>query len=478
MTTKPKKPVSIDATLKKIAGGQQAEPLAPGEQPPASSMAGEPACPICHGLGYLRRDLPVGHPEFGRLQICSCRQPQVIARVHQRLFAMSNLDALAHMTFDNFQPHGAQGIAEAEQDSVNTAYNTALRFAQSPTGWLLFIGTYGCGKTHLAAAIANYAVRIGVPTLFLTVPDLLDMLRFSYDDPTSTFEQRFEEIRSSPLLILDDFGTHNATNWAQEKLFQIVNHRYINHLPLVVTTNLALDQIEPRIRSRLQDSELVTRLPMVNPDHRNPAGGGARPDLSSLHLYKDQTFDSWSPRSDEELDAGDLASLERAYKAAQKFANKPSGWFLLTGESGCGKTHLAAAIANHCKDNRKISSPPLFINVPDLLDQLRATFSPGVSNSTTLDRRLDEFRSAQLLILDDLGAQSVSPWGQEKLYQVINYRYIAKLPTVFTTSMFLEEMKAWNSRLFTRIFDARLTKIIAITAPAFQVKTRKTTKRK
>ena len=55
-------------------------------------------------------------------------------------------------------------------------------------GWLLLLGGYGGGKTHLAAGIANFAVGMGVPTLFLTVPDLLDWLRFAYDDPDSTFE--------------------------------------------------------------------------------------------------------------------------------------------------------------------------------------------------------------------------------------------------------------------------------------------------
>ena len=63
---------------------------------------------------------------------------------------------------------------------------------------------------------------MGVPTLFLTVPDLLDTLRFAYNDEDTTFEERFDEIRNAKLLVLDDFGTQNATGWAQEKLFQII----------------------------------------------------------------------------------------------------------------------------------------------------------------------------------------------------------------------------------------------------------------
>ena len=134
---------------------------------------------------------------------------------------------------------------------------------------------------------------MGVPTLFLTVPDLLDTLRYAYDSEDTTFEKRFEEIRNAQLLVLDDFGTQNATGWAQEKLFQIVNYRYINKLPTIVTSNLALDEIEERIRSRLADPELVTQVRIIAPDFRRPmqrpapsgavlAGIALRPHLRSL----------------------------------------------------------------------------------------------------------------------------------------------------------------------------------------------------
>lgn len=414
-------------------------------------------------MGYLRADVPVGHPDFGRLEICVCRRANVASNVRDRLFALSHLDELADLTFESFQARGRKGLGELQANSLEMAFNQARHYAQNLEGWLLLQGGYGCGKTHLAAAVANFAVGMGVPTLFLTVPDLLDTLRFSYDNQDTTFENRFDEVRNAKLLVLDDFGTQNATGWAQEKLFQIVNYRYINKLATVVTTNLMLDEIEARIRSRLADPELVTQTRIMAPDYRRPMDDAGHPELSSLDLLANRTFESFSLRKDEDLAAPALKSLKEAYETAQSYAQKPRGWLVLTGDYASGKTHLAAAIANH---RVQLGDPPLFVMVPDLLDHLRATFSPN--SQTTFDRRFDEIRTAPLLVLDDLGTQSMTPWVREKLYQLFNYRYNAELPTVITIAA--DALEELDARIRSRLLDARICSIIGITAPAYQGK--------
>lgn len=420
---------------------------------------GDPNCPHCHGLGYLRRDAEPGSPDFGKLEICECRQPDVMRTVRERLFSLSHLDELEHLTFETFQPHGRIGLGEWQSRSLEIAYNAARQYAASLKGWLLLQGGFGCGKTHLAAAIANFTVQLGVPTLFLTVPDLLDLLRFSFDSDEITFEQRFEQIRNAPLLVLDDFGTQSATAWAEEKLFQIINFRYINKLPLVVTTNISLNEIEERISSRLRDPELVSVLNIHVPDYRRPTDDTGHPDMSSLGVLTKCSFTNFSLRDDEDISTDQVRSLEKAMKAAIAFSEKPSGWLVITGPFGCGKTHLAAAIANH---RAGMSTPPIFVTAPDLFDHLRATFSP--SSTVSYDRRFDEIRTANLLILDDLSTKAVSPWVREKLYQLFNYRYSAELATVITTAETLDEMDA---RIRSRMLDGRLCTIYAITAPAY-----------
>ncbi len=430
------------------------------EQSTQLDLLGDPNCPHCGGLGYLRADAPLGHPDFGKVQICTCRQAQISKAVHQRLYALSNLHELQHMTFENFQSRGRIGLAPLKADSLERAYNHARQFAENPDGWLLLQGPYGSGKTHLAAAIANLAVSLGISTLFITVPDLLDTLRFAYHDPDATFEERFEEIRRAPLLILDDFGTQNATGWAREKLFQILNYRYINHLPVVVTTNLDLEEIEGRIRSRLQDPDLVTRAQILATDYRNPTDERGHHELSSLDLMRDRTFMNFDLRRSDGLPTEELKSLEKAFEAARKYAEDPKGWLVFTGFYGCGKTHLVAAIANYQSD---IGSDPLLIMVPDLLDHLRATFNPD--STISYDRRFEDVRNAPLLILDDLGTQSMTPWVKEKLYQLFNYRYNAELPTVITTADTLDEI---DPRLRSRMLDKRLCDIYAITVPSYR----------
>ena len=378
----------------------------------------------------------------------------------QRLFRLSNLDSFRPMTFESFNPVGRVGMGENQIKSLQYALQQAQYFAQKLNGWLLLMGGYGCGKTHLAAAIANFAVNLGVPTLFLTVPDLLDWLRFSYDSSEATFEQRFDEIRNIALLVLDDLGTQNTTPWAQEKLYQIINHRYVARLPMVVTTNQDLDEIDGRIRSRLKDPELVTSVNISAPDFRSPTADSSHPALSSLQLHSGRTFGNFSLRDSEKLPVEEQKSLEKAFRSAQQFADRPHGWIVFMGTYGIGKTHLAASIGNY---RHALGESPMFVVVPDLLDHLRSTFSP--TSTVSYDSLFEEVRTCRVLILDDLGTQSATPWAKEKLYQIFNYRYNAELPTVITTSMQVEEL---DPRIRSRMLDKRLCDIIFINVPSFR----------
>jgi DNA replication protein DnaC len=413
---------------------------------------------MCGGAGYLREDVPVGHPRFGKLVPCRCQLPQIEARRMADLRAVSNLDALSRYTFATFLPEGV-GLIEEKRKNLRRVYEAALGFAEEPRGWLVLLGGYGCGKTHLAAAIANEQIARGQLALFVVVPDLLDHLRSTYSPQSAIpYSERFQQVRDAPLLILDDLGTQSSTPWAQEKLFQIFNHRYNARLPTVITSNTELEAIDIRIRSRLVDLDLVQMYTILAPDFRGGGADHVSSELSSLSLHADQTFETFSLR-ERELDSDQVTSLEQALTFARNYAGHPEDWLLLTGGYGCGKTHLAAAIAN---ERVSQGHAALFVVVPDLLDHLRATFAPN--SPVPYDRRLEEIRTVPLLVLDDLGTHSATPWAQEKLYQIFNHRYNARLPTVITAS----DDAHIDERLKSRLFDRGRCTNLRIDAPSYR----------
>ncbi len=424
---------------------------------------GEPPCPECGGFGFVTPAVPPGDPLFGRAVPCRCQQEALEARRLAQLGSISQLDALQHQTFASFRPEGI-GLTDDKRLNLRLAHENCLRFAEEPRGWILLRGGFGCGKTHLAAAIANHHLALGRPVIFVTAPDLLDFLRATFaPDSAVAFDQRFQQIKDTPLLIMDDFGAESSTPWAQEKLFQILNHRYNSRLPTIITTNYELEEIEPRVRSRLADPGLVQAIAIAAPDFRHSGVDQEQSGLSSLSLHYSQTFTSFSLRQGE-LPMGEQDNLKRAYDLAVSYAQSPENWLVLTGPHGCGKTHLAAAIANHW---RPLGYSILFISVPDLLDDLRATFSP--SSTTSFGKRFKEIRSAPHLVLDDLGTESATSWAREKLYQIFDYRYNARLPTVITTASPIEEL---DSRLASRMLDPTHCTIFGILATSFRGSTR------
>jgi DNA replication protein DnaC len=489
----------IDRTLAKVQSDTRkanSKNTSTGIESVVESL-GRPDCPICGGIGFLRLDVPLGHEKFGRLEPCECRSGEVAQNARQRLYEMSNLDRLSHLTFENFRASGnpkAEFITPQEVSSLQEALQAADEFSIRLQSWLLLEGAYGCGKTHLAAAIANSAVHRGIPTLFITVPDLLDSLRFAYGNPETTFEARFEEIRNADLLVMDDFGTQNATAWAQEKLFQIINYRYINKLPTVITTNLILDEIESRIRSRLQDSDYVQHIRIIAPDFRRPKDT-SNPGISMLSMpdIQKMTFGNFETRDEEvgkeivttvtrekqdkygklykdkeiireKVTAEHVKRLHNALDAAVHFAENPKGWLVILGQSFSGKTHLAAAIGNY----RLLSGGQVILTqVSSLLDYMKATFSP--SSDVSFDRRSYEIRTTPLLVLDDLKESGTSSvWAEDKLNQILNFRYYNDLPTVITSVMDPDSFAKSYPSLWNRILDASKSEICVIDMPPYR----------
>lgn len=430
----------------------------------------EPQCPICKGAGFVYPDVLPNHPDFGIAVPCKCQLKKFEDERLSRLQRYSNLGPLVRLTLDNLITRGRSSDPE-NQERFSRTVLAAKAFAQNPDGWLVLMGVSGCGKTHLAAAIANYRLAQGHPALFIVVPDLLDHLRSTFGPNSEiSYDELFQQVRDAPLLILDDLGTQSSTPWAKEKLYQIINHRFNAQLPMVVTTNITLDELDERLRTRLTDPTL-SRICVVEervvPIFQQTGTLG-------LGLRNEMNFENFDWKG-LHLPPEKRHSLEHSFRNALNFAQSPEGWLVFLGPTGCGKTHLAAAIANY---RLRAGESVYFAEMLDLLDQLRSSFS--LESKLTYDQLFEKIKSTPLLILEDLETQSITPWAQAKLYQLLNYRYNARLPTVITSSFSLDDIE---DRLASRMGDPKLSTVIGIEASDFRIdrkpskKTEATTRR-
>ena len=102
----------------------------------------------------------------------------------------------------------------------------------------------------------------------MVVPDLLDHLRATFNSNSDiTLDRRFQEVRTTPLLILDDLGTQSSSGWVKEKLYQLFNHRYNAELPTVITSAETLEEMDPRLRSRMLDKRLCRIYAITTPPY-------------------------------------------------------------------------------------------------------------------------------------------------------------------------------------------------------------------
>ena len=407
-----------------------------------------PSCAVCGGRGWVRRRVSVYHPDFGQLFPCQCLQERNRSQLRSRLERYSNLGHLADITFASLRE---RAVTEFGRRRLwERALQASEEYAATPDGWLVLSGTGASGKTSLAAAIANARLHNEQPVFFITVPDLLDHLRSAYapESPMS-YDQLFEQVRNNPMLVLDALGAHNTTPWAQEKLLQVLNHRFNAKLPTVITLQCPVEDLDPGLRTRLQAPPFTRTFEL---GHQ----GGDAPLLEVIgglgeDMLEGMTFDKFDLDGRNGATGRQKDTLKAAYTGAQRLAQLNQGWLFLSGPTGCGKTHLSVAVLNMQMEEGK---PCVFAFVPELLDRLRSSFDDD--SRTSYSQELERVKTTPLLVLDDLGAEATSSWVEEKLFQIFEYRYNNWLPTIATAISTIDILNEKRPRTASRLKNQRV----------------------
>jgi DNA replication protein DnaC len=424
---------------------------------PEGSAAGVQAingCTVCHGTKFIHPLLASGEPDYSRLEPCGCTRKETDNRKAARLQALSNLGSLSKLTFENLLPAGRTNDV-VSQKLFQLALDEIRKFAENPQGWIVLAGPVSSGKTHLAAAVANYRLSRGCPAFYITAGELLDHLRAAFSPNSEVgHDELFEQIKDSPLLLLDNLNYYATTAWSKSKLDQLLEHRYNGRLPTLITTSMGIEDFGHDYAGHIYDAEVCKVLIL-----KKESSGLQSLDSLDLELLKSMKFTNFDSKR-LSLPEDVRQNLEQAFKIARDFASAPQGWLIFEGLNGCGKTHLAAAIANQLRETGK---EVLFIVVPDLLDHLRSSFAP--ESRISYDSLFEKIKKMPILVLDDFGEHSATSWAQEKLYQLINYRYNARLATVMTTCLNLEEIE---NRVSSRMVDPSISLVFNIIAPDYR----------
>ncbi|GAV24709.1 primosomal protein DnaI [Carboxydothermus islandicus] len=208
-----------------------------------------PKCLICQDRGLILN-------EKGEYEKCQCLGQKDLSLKQEKSFIPP---LYRNMTFADFDlSYYSKYHIDRERnisyyESAQRALKAAINFVKllttnQPVKGLYFSGPVGSGKTLLAAIIANEALKAGKDVLFVVVPEYLEKIKQSFGDENDGY--LIEKALSTELLILDDLGAHNYTDWTKNTLYLIINHRLYYQLPVVITTNISLEDLENYLGER------------------------------------------------------------------------------------------------------------------------------------------------------------------------------------------------------------------------------------
>jgi DNA replication protein DnaC len=221
-----------------------------------------PICDRCGGYGYVGSAMCECLTEL-------CRQEQkkelTLLSGGKESFSQFRLDYYP----DRIDPKFGASPRAIMERNFRTCRSYANAFTEN-SGNLLFIGGTGLGKTFLSACIARAVADKGYSVVYETASHLFNKLEQAKFNPSEESRREAEKFTTCDLLIVDDLGTEMPGQFVTAALYNLVNDRLLSGAPMVISTNLNVEEINrrysPQIASRLHGN--FTRLTFVGEDIR------------------------------------------------------------------------------------------------------------------------------------------------------------------------------------------------------------------
>ena len=140
---------------------------------------------------------------------------------------------------------------------------------ENPKG-LYLTGSFGSGKTYLIAALLNELAKKEIHCALVYYPEFLRSLKSSFQ---TDYSEKFDFIKTSPVLLLDDIGAENESNWSRDEVLgPILQYRMQNHLPTFFTSNLTLEELESSLATtssgvdKVKARRIIERIKQLSED--------------------------------------------------------------------------------------------------------------------------------------------------------------------------------------------------------------------
>ena len=188
-------------------------------------------CPVCRGTGFAiqQRD---GTEVAVR---CSCRR----GRSPESLLAAARVPPrYRHCTIEGFEIWAVPPASRQDQANARRKTREFVDCYPGVERGLLFMGSIGTGKTHLAvAALKELAVTKGVNGLYVNAVQLVQQLQISFDGGGASKEEILAPVTETELVVLDEIGAGRLTDWVRDLLYYVINSRYMAQRVTIFTSN-------------------------------------------------------------------------------------------------------------------------------------------------------------------------------------------------------------------------------------------------